>query len=303
MILVTGGAGFIGSHLVDALSVEHEVVVVDDLSKGRLMNLTDSRDKITFHKMSILDKEIKDVLRDVDLIFHLAAQANVRRSVEDPFFDLDVNVKGLLNLVENADDLERLVFASSGGAIYGDPSVIPVDEGYQPRPISPYGVSKFAGELYLGYYNATYGLKTAILRYSNVFGERQDPFGEAGVISIFIDKVLRGEPPEVFGDGLQTRDYIHVSDVVNANLAAMDRVGTFNIGTGMETSVNRLVEILSEIRGKKIESIHTAEREGEVRRSALSIDKAKRELGWRPKMNLDEGMKKTFEYFKLKRGF
>jgi UDP-glucose 4-epimerase len=300
MILVTGGAGFIGSHLVDALSKEHDVVVIDDLSTGKMQNLANSKDRITFHKMNILDKGVKKILRDVDVVFHLAAQANVRKSVEDPFYDLDVNAKGVLNLVENADDLERFIFASSGGAVYGEPKRLPVDEEHETAPISPYGVSKLMGEKYLYYYGYNYGLKVACLRYSNVYGERQDPFGEAGVISIFIDKALRGEPPEVFGDGFQTRDYIHVSDVVSANLKSMYREGVFNIGTGVETSVNQLVDILSEIKNKKVESVHTAEREGEVRRTALAIEKARKELGWAPKLSLKEGMKRTFEYFQKK---
>jgi UDP-glucose 4-epimerase len=238
MILVTGGAGFIGSHLVDALCGEHDIVVVDDLSTGRKENLEESIGKISFHKMNILDKKIRGVLKDAEIVFHLAAQANVTKSIEDPFFDLDVNVKGLLNIVENATNLERFIFASSGGAIYGDPKYLPADEEHKTNPISPYGVSKLAAEKYLNYYSRTHGLKTTSLRYANVYGERQDPYGEAGVISIFIDKALKGERPEIFGDGEQTRDYIHVTDIVSANLHAMKKEGTFNVGTGVETSVN-----------------------------------------------------------------
>lgn len=300
MILVTGGAGFIGSHLVDVLCGEHDVVVIDDLSKGRMENLRDSIDRIKFKKMNILDNNIGSVLEDVEIVFHLAAQANVTKSVEDPFFDLDVNVKGLLNIVENAKNLERFIFASSGGAVYGEPKYLPADEKHETNPIAPYGVSKLAGEKYLNYYSYTHGLKTTCLRYSNVYGARQDPYGEAGVISIFIDKALKGEPPEIFGDGEQTRDYVHVSDIVSANLHAMKHEGTFNIGTGVETSVNQLVTVLSELKGKEIKPVHTAERKGEVRRTVLSIEKAKTELGWSPNLSLKEGMQRTFDYFKKK---
>jgi len=298
MILVTGGAGFIGSHLVDSLCSEHDVVVVDDLSTGRMENLAGSIDKIKFHKMNILDKNLGSVLDDVTTVFHLAAQANVRRSVEDPFFDLDVNVRGLLNIIESAGDLERLVFASSGGAVYGEPKNLPVDEAHSTKPISPYGVSKLAGEQYLYYYNSVHGLKTTCLRYSNVYGARQDPFGEAGVISIFIDRALKNMAPEIYGDGEQTRDYIHVSDIVAANLAAMTQGGTFNIGTGVETSVNQLVEALSEIAGRDLPVVHGAEVPGEVRRTFLSIEHAKEGLGWTPQLSLKEGMQKTYDFFK-----
>jgi UDP-glucose 4-epimerase len=299
MILVTGGAGFIGSHLVDALSGKYDVVVVDDLSTGRLENLNDSKDRIKFHKMSLLDKDIKGVLKDVKVVFHQAAQVSVIKSVQDPFYDLKVNGKGILNLIENAKELERFIYASSGGAVYGEPEQIPVSEKHATNPISPYGVSKLIGEKYLHYYSHNYGLKTTSLRYSNVYGERQDPFGEAGVISIFINTVLSGEPPAIFGDGEQTRDYVHVSDVVMANLASLEgMVGTFNIGTGVETSVNHLVGILAEISGKNIEPVHLAERKGEVKRIALAVAKAEKVLGWSPEMSLKHGMKRTFEYLK-----
>lgn len=299
-VLVTGGAGFIGSHLVDALCEKHDVAVIDDLSTGRVENLKDSRERITFYKKNILGKNLKDVLRDVEVVFHHAAQIDVRKSVEDPFYDLDINGKGPLNLVENAENLERFVYASSGGAVYGEPTYLPADEHHETNPISPYGVSKLIGEKYLYYYSYNYGLKVTCLRYANVYGERQDPLGEAGVISIFINRVLKNKPPIIFGDGMQTRDYIHVSDVVEANLLAMKKEGTFNIGTGVETSVNQLAHIITKIGGKKLKPVHAEERKGEVRRISLSISRAKRELKWNPNIELKEGIRRTFNWFKSK---
>ncbi len=299
-VLVTGGAGFIGSHLVDALTGEFNVIVIDDLSTGRVENLKNSKDKIVFNKKSILDKDIKSLLKDVEIIFHQAAQAQVRKSVEDPFYDLDVNGKGILNIVENAGDLERFIYASSGGAVYGEPEYNPVDISHKTNPISPYGVTKLLGEKYLNYYSHNYGLKVTSLRYANVYGARQDPFGEAGVISIFIERAIRGEPLIIFGDGDQTRDYVHVSDVVAANLLALNKEGMFNVGTGLETSVNRLVEVLSEVAGKRLEAVHTEERKGEVRRIALAIENTLKELKWSPKITLREGIERTFDWFKEK---
>jgi len=219
--------------------------------------------------------------------------------VEDPFFDLEVNGRGILNLLEKGEDVKGFVYASSGGAVYGEPARLPVDEGHPTDPVSPYGVTKLLGEKYLQCYAHNYGLEVTSLRYANVYGERQDPHGEAGVIAIFIDRV-RGRPPVIFGDGRQTRDYVHVSDVVRANLAGAGKEGIFNIGTGVETSVNQLVDALKAVTGKEIEPVHTDERKGEVRRIALSIGKAQKELGWKPEVPLEEGMRRTFEWFKTR---
>lgn len=296
MILVTGGAGFIGSNLVDALLENHDqVAVIDDLSTGRKKNLDNAGNKITFHKKSILDGDLKEILRDVDLIFHHAAQMNVRRSVEDPVFDMEVNIRGTLNLIENAPDLEKIIFASSGGAIYGEPEYLPVDEKHLESPICPYGVAKLSVEKYLYYYHYNYGLKNTCLRYANVYGERQDPLGEAGVIAIFINRMKDGKSPVIYGTGNQTRDYVHVKDVVKANIRALKKEGTFNIGTGIETSVNQLVEILSRASGKEVTSIYEEARKGEVDRIALDIQKARKHLKWNPEISLEEGMKKLWE--------
>ncbi|MFQ6137178.1 MAG: GDP-mannose 4,6-dehydratase [Candidatus Hydrothermarchaeales archaeon] len=290
-VLVTGGAGFIGSHLVEALCDDHDVVVIDDLSTGKLENLENVRERIVLHKKSILDKGIKEDLRDVEVIFHHAAQIDVRRSVEDPMYDLDVNGKGTINLIENAPDLERMIYASSGGAVYGEPEYLPVDENHKTEPISPYGISKLVGEKYLDYYSYTYGLKTCSLRYGNVYGPRQDPLGEAGVIAIFLDRLSKNKRPIIFGDGEQTRDFVHVTDVVEANLLAMEREGVFNIGTGVETSVNGLVQIMSKVIGRGIEPSYADERKGEVKRIYLDIRKAREILGWEPRTTLEEGIK------------
>lgn len=297
MILVTGGAGFIGSHLVDALCTDHDVVVVDDMSAGKIENLNKSIERIKLHKTSILDKDIKSILKDVDVVFHLAAQVSVNKSIIDPVHDLNVNGGGTLNLLENARDLEQFIYVSSGGAVYGEPKSLPVDENADTCPLSPYGVSKLMGEKYVDYFHNTRGFKTTILRYANVYGERQDPSGEAGVISIFIDRILSDEPLEIFGDGHQTRDFIHVSDVVSANIKSLNKLGVYNIGTNVETSVDDISRLLSNLTGKKLKTKYSPERKGEVRRISLSVDKAEKELGWEPKLTLKEGIEKTIEYF------
>ncbi len=294
-VLVTGGAGFIGSNLVDALVEEYKVTVIDDLSTGKTENLKKVEGKITFHKKSILDTDIKQTLKDVETIFHIGAQINVRRSVEDPIYDLDVNVKGILNLIENAPDLERFIFTSSGGAVYGEPQQLPVDEKHETNPISPYGISKLAGEKYLDYYAYNNGLKSCILRLGNEYGPRQDPMGEAGVIAIFLDKIKNKEKPIIFGDGEQTRDYVHSDDVVQACLNGVKKEGTYNIGTGVETSVNQLIDILSKAVGHNVEAVHDKERKGEVRKICLDIKKANEELGWTPEITIEKGIGKLWK--------
>ncbi len=293
--LVTGGAGFIGSHLVEALLGEgYSVVVLDDLSTGNEENLASVRDKITLYKESILSQDLKHVLRDVEVIFHLAAQINVRRSVEEPIYDLRVNALGTLNLLEQARDVERFIYASSGGAVYGEPHYLPVDEEHGTDPISPYGASKLAGEKYVQLYGYNYGLRYAILRYANVYGERQDARGEAGVIAIFLDRIRKGRPLTVFGTGEQTRDYVYVGDVVRANLLALKREGVFNIATGRETSVNELIEIIAGVTGVKPEVEYAPPRKGEVYRIYLSTERAREELGFVAEVSLKEGISRMW---------
>lgn len=320
-ILVTGGAGFIGSNVVDALVREgHEVAILDNLSTGRKENLNPDA---KFYNVDITDFEgAKKVFKDFkpEILYHLAAQIDVRKSVSDPVFDGKVNVLGSINLFKLSVEygVKRVIFSSTGGALYGEPSKLPATENTPVKPLSPYGVSKYCGENYLNYFKRLYGgghyapddgkvklseeahvFERIILRYANVYGPRQDPFGEAGVIAIFIGKILKGERPIIYGDGTQTRDYIFVEDVVKANLLALTgKEGTYNIGTGIETSVNKLVEILSEVFEKKIEPIYTEERPGEVKRIALDGTLAKEVLGFVPQYSLYGGIKKTVEWFK-----
>jgi UDP-glucose 4-epimerase len=297
--LVTGGAGFIGSHLVETLLSEgYSVVVLDDLSTGNEKNLASVRDKITLYKESILSNDLKGVLRDVEVIFHLAAQINVRRSVEDPTYDLKVNALGTLNLLEQARSVERFIYASSGGAVYGEPRYLPVDEEHTTDPISPYGASKLAGEKYVQLYGYNYGVKYAILRYANVYGERQDARGEAGVIAIFLDRLKAGRALTVFGTGEQTRDYIYVGDVVRANLLALKREGVFNIATGVETSVNKLIEIIAGVTGIVPEVKYAPPRKGEVQRIYLSTTRAREELGFNAEVSLREGIARVWRWMR-----
>jgi UDP-glucose 4-epimerase len=299
-VLVTGGCGFIGSHIVDAYVAQgHDVVVVDDLSTGTIDNLNP---KTKFYEEDICGN-IEKIFQEgkFDAVNHHAAQINVRTSVEDPLFDARVNVLGTLNLLQLAArfGVKRFVYASSGGAVYGEPANYPIKEVLTPRPLSPYGASKTAAEAYIVTYANLYGLQYVILRYSNVYGPRQIIKSEAGVISIFIDKILRNEPCMVFGDGKQVRDYVYVGDVVEANTSALEcKPNIFNIGTGVETSVNGLIDVFSSILKKDILHEHVAPRPGEVFRNVLDYSKAHAEIGWQPKIQLRTGILKTFEYFK-----
>ncbi|WP_423793014.1 SDR family oxidoreductase [Methanocaldococcus indicus] len=301
MILVTGGAGFIGSHIVDLLVEEgYDVVIIDNLKTGNKNNINP---KAEFVNVDIRDKNLdkKINFKDIDTIIHQAAQINVRNSVENPIYDGDVNILGTLNLLENMRkyDIDKIIYSSSV-AIYGDIKYLPVDENHPINPLSPYGLSKYVGEEYIKLYNRLYGIEYAILRYSNVYGKRQDPKGEAGVISIFIEKMLKNESPTIFGDGNQTRDFVYVKDVARANLLALDwKNETVNIGTGKETSINELFKIIANELNFKKSPIYDKPREGEVYRIYLNIEKAKK-LNWEPETTLNEGIKKVIDWFKCK---
>jgi len=298
-ILVTGGAGFIGSHVVDTyVAAGHEVIVVDDLSTGRRENLNP---KARFHRLDITDPALGELIRDArPAVLNLhAAQMDVRRSVADPLFDARVNILGTINLLEAARkaNVRRVLFVSSGGAAYGEQEAFPAPESHPTNPVSPYGVSKRAGELYAFFYQAEYQLPFMALRYANVYGPRQDPHGEAGVVAIFTGKMLRAEPVTVNGDGKQTRDYVYVGDVVAATLAAVEHPGgALNIGTGIETSVLELYERIQRVAGVEREPEFAESRPGELQRSVLDASLAKRELGWEPEHSLDEGLAETWAW-------
>jgi UDP-glucose 4-epimerase len=302
-ILVTGGAGFIASHIVDRyIELGHEVLVVDNLATGRLENLNV---KARLLPMDIRDPRLVDLFdaERPEVVNHHAAQAAVRRSVADPQFDAQVNIVGSINLIEccRRFGVRRVIFASSGGAVYGDTEILPTPEGEPAHPASPYGISKLAVEHYLECWQALYGISTIPLRYANVYGPRQNPHGEAGVIAIFAHRLLRGEAPMVNGDGEQTRDYVYVGDVVNANVRALERLdvaGPVNIGTGVESSVNDLLRHLGRAVENPAKAIHGPAKAGEQRRSAVDPSRAKKLLGWTPQVTLEEGLRRTVEYFK-----
>ena len=302
-VLVTGGAGFIGSHLADALLAGgDDVIVVDDLSAGRVARLDP---QLTLHKVSITDAgALTAVVRASrpDLICHLAAQIDVRASVDFPAADAQVNVVGTVNVLEAARSVgARVLFASSGGALYGRDAPIPSREDVLPLPESPYGIAKYCAEQYIGLYNRLHGTSHSVLRLANVYGPRQDPAGDAGVITIFCASALAGGTPTIYGDGAQTRDYVHVGDTVNAFLAAADRgrPGTWNIGTGVEVSVLDLVAIIGDIGGRPLTPRFAHTRPGELRRSAVAVDRPASELGWRALTPLADGVRGVYHWIEV----
>ena len=306
--LVTGGAGFIGSHVADLfLDKGYEVEIIDDLSSGKRDNLPE---RAKFHDLSVVSPEAAAVIRggNFDVIVHLAAQIDVRKSVADPLFDATTNILGTINILEavkQSGKKTRVAFTSTGGAIYGDFNTPPNVETYPKDPESPYAISKLSAEYYLAYYGRLHGIDHVAMRFGNVYGPRQDPHGEAGVVAIFCNRILEGKPLTIFGDGLQTRDYVYVGDVAQAvflgathEIPKPERVDAraFNVGTGIGTSVVDLAKLLQEAAGSDAEIIFAARRPGEQQESFLDAGKARKLLGWSPQVSLSEGLAKTFAW-------
>jgi len=303
-ILVTGGAGFIGSHVVDAyVTAGHEVAVLDNVSTGREENVNPSA---RLHHVDVRDlPKVREVVASFrpDVVNHHAAQSEVPKSVADPGYDAQVNVVGGLNVLRACVDnsVRKVIFSSTGGALYGEPDVVPADEGHPIRPLSPYGTSKFAFEQYLGTFDRTFGLRFTTLRYANVYGARQDFFAEEGrVVAIFAARMIESKPLTIDGDGNQSRDMIHVGDVAMANIAALEKGegGTFHISTGIPVTVNDLFRKLATLTEYKLEPRFGPARKGDVYRIALDNTRAKEQLGWEPQIQLEEGLRLTVDYFR-----
>jgi UDP-glucose 4-epimerase len=301
-VLLTGGAGFIGSHVAQALlGRHHEVAIVDDLSSGKPKNVPSGTHFYAMDIRSGCEKVFEDF--EPEALCHQAAQMDVRRSVKEPLFDADVNVLGTIGLLQNCVEygVGKVVFASTGGAVYGEQRQFPATEDHPQYPLSPYGVSKLACERYLYYYHAQYGLPYVALRYSNVYGPRQDPHGEAGVVAIFCGNLAEGRTSTINGSGEQTRDYVYVEDVARANILALEKngvpPGAYNVGTGLETSVNELYELLLGISGKDLAAEHGPAKAGEQVRSRVDPAKAARLLDWRPEVDLEAGLEKAYRFF------
>lgn len=302
--VVTGGAGFIGSNIAEALLKRgHNVTIIDDLSMGRMENVPQNAE---FHKMDISSPVVDKIFErgQFDQIFHLAAQMDVRKSVENPIFDAEINILGGINLLRACvkHNVKKIIFSSTGGAIYGEQDYFPADEKHPLNPVSPYGISKLAFEKYLHFFWLEHKLSYVSLRYANVYGPRQNEKGEAGVVAIFCSKLLAGEKAVVNGDGLQTRDFVFVSDVVNANILAMDynENGCLNVGTGDETDINTIFDKIQSATGSSQKRTNGPGMAGEQKRSCIAHDLIKNEMGWTPKVFLDEGIAKTVDYFKAK---
>lgn len=301
-VLVTGGAGFIGSHIVELLVENgHDVAVIDNLSTGSESNIPAG---VRLYRADISSSEIGEVFSEErpEVVIHQAAQIDVRRSVSDPIFDARINILGSINLLEHArlNGVRKVVYASSA-AVYGNPLTVPVEEDHPILATSPYGASKYTVEKYLYLYRELYGLDFTALRYANVYGPRQDPLGEGGVVAIFTHRLVKGLPVTIFGDGEQTRDYVYVGDIALANLLALTAGGgeVVNIGCGEEVSVNHLLSVMQEVAGIQATVEWAPERPGEIRRSALANHRAQRALGWRPTLSLREGLERVYEYEKI----
>jgi len=301
-ILVTGGAGFIGSHVVDRLVQDgHELVILDDLTTGHVEHVNP---KARFYQMELDSPWLDELFRieQPQAVIHQAAQASVRRSVEDPVYDGRVNVLGTIALLQASvrQRVSRFLLASTGGALYGDATVTPTPEEYPTTPVSPYGASKLAAEGYLRTFNALHGLSYATLRYANVYGPRQDPHGEAGVVAIFTERLLTGEVARINGDGNQTRDFVYVADVADANARALSSsaTGAFNVGTGKETEINAIFELLKELTGNDQPAQRGPALSGEQRRSVVDSRRIHEAMGWAPRTELRDGLKATVDYFR-----
>jgi UDP-glucose 4-epimerase len=300
-IIITGGAGFIGSNLVDAyIDAGHSVYVIDNLSSGSKTNINK---KSKFYKVDIRSKKIDALFKEIkpDIVNHHAAQIDVRKSVADPLFDADTNVLGTINLLQISAKygVKKFIFSSTGGAIYGEQETFPADENHPVNPVSPYGISKLCAEHYIKYFYIQYNLPYTCLRYSNVYGPRQNPHGEAGVVAIFIQRLLEGKPAIINGDGLQTRDFVYVKDVVKANLLATESpfIGVLNIGTGMETDIKTVYNLIASALKSKKEPIYGPAKRGEQKRSSISSNLARKELGWEFSYNVQQGLTETVAYF------
>jgi len=303
-IMVTGGAGFIGSHIVNAyINAGHDVVIIDDLSSGEMRFVNP---KARFYELNIHSPDVKIILEKekISAINHHAAQISVSESVSDPLFDANSNIIGTLQLLQNAVSLkiDKFVFASTGGAMYGEQKTFPASEDHPCQPVSPYAISKLCAETYINYFGMEHGLNTTVLRYGNVYGPHQNPHGEAGVVAIFCQRLMEGLQPVIYGDGEQTRDFISVRDVTKANIIALDSKckGIFNVGTGKETSVNFLTKKLLKVSGVTTSANYSPPKKGEQRRSSIDSEKLLKNFDWKPCISLEEGLLETINYFKNK---
>jgi UDP-glucose 4-epimerase len=300
-VLVTGGAGFIGSHIVDQLIADgHQVVVIDNLSSGRREQVNKSA---SFHEIDLTSEQLTQVIiqERPQVIVHQAAQTRVDVSIDQPARDANTNIIGTINLLEGARQAgtKKIVFASTA-AVYGNPSYLPIDEQHPVQPLSGYGAAKSAAEHYLQIYHYLYGIDYTILRYANVYGLRQDPRGEGGVVSIFIDKILHNQPVTIFGDGEQTRDYVYVEDIARANLLAIERANgeVINVGTGVQTSIKQLIALFEKITKGSVRKEYGPARSGDIQHSYFAGHKAKEHLSWEPQISLEEGLRRTFLYYR-----
>ncbi len=303
-VMVTGGAGFIGSHIVNAyINAGHDVVIIDDLSSGEMRFVNP---KARFYELNIHSPDVKIILEKekISAINHHAAQISVSESVSDPLFDANSNIIGTLQLLQNAVSLkiDKFIFASTGGAMYGEQKSFPASEDHPCQPLSPYAISKLCAETYINYFGMEHGLNTTVLRYGNVYGPHQNPHGEAGVVAIFCQRLMEGLQPVIYGDGEQTRDFISVRDVTKANIIALGSKckGIFNVGTGKETSVNFLTKKLLKVSGVTTTAKYSPPKKGEQRRSSIDSEKLRKNFDWKPCISLEEGLLETINYFKNK---